>query len=127
MEIMDKARELGVLIADSDKMLNLKNAEAEVEGDIKAKTLFKEYKELQIELIKANKEKREKEIIESIKAMLMDKQNEVNEYRITKNYINAKNSFDNFMKTINDVIIYTISGEEPCSPNKCSSCGGGCK
>lgn len=127
MEIMVKARELGALIADSEQMKNLKNAEAEVEADQRAKTLFNEYKELQTEWMIANREKIGTDLLYSMKAKLTDKHNEVNEYRVTKNFIDAKNSFDSFMKTINDVIIYSITGEDSCSPDKCGSCGGGCK
>jgi cell fate (sporulation/competence/biofilm development) regulator YlbF (YheA/YmcA/DUF963 family) len=127
MEILNKARELGALIADSDKMKDLKDSEAAVAADQKAQDLLSDYKELQVEVVRATKEKKDKDFLDNLKSKLMEKQKEVNEYEATKNYMNALNNFDNFMKTINDVIIYSISGEEPCSPNKCGSCGGGCK
>lgn len=127
MDIITKAKELGESIASSKEMENLKNSEIELEKDRKAKELLNDYKLLQMELVRATKEKREKEIIDSIRLRLMSKQDELNDYDVTKNYLSAKATFDKLMKTVNDVIVFSISGEEPCSPKKCGSCGGGCK
>ncbi|MCX8130662.1 MAG: YlbF family regulator [Clostridia bacterium] len=127
MDVIAKARELGQLIAESPEMNRLSRAEESIERDDTAKRLLEDYKLLQIELVRATKEGRDKDIVDSIKQRLMDKQKEVNEYEVTKNYLESKSDFDKMMKDINNVIIHTITGEEPCSPNKCGSCGGGCK
>lgn len=126
MDIINKAKELGHMIGESQQMLRLQNAEAAMEADEKAKELMREYKQVQIALVRATKEKQEPETIEELRQKLMDKQKEINTYSITNEYLEAKSNFDSFMKTINDVIIFSITGEEPCSPNKCGSCGGGC-
>jgi len=127
MDIMSKARELGEAIAASSEMKRLKDSETELENDVQGKRLMNEYKLLQIELVKATKEKKDKAVIDNIKQQLISKQQELNEYDITYNFLTAKSDFDKLMKTVNDVIIFTITGEEPCSPGKCSSCGGDCK
>jgi cell fate (sporulation/competence/biofilm development) regulator YlbF (YheA/YmcA/DUF963 family) len=127
MDAFEKARELGHTIAESPEMERLSKAENAIERDDKAKRLLEDYKLLQIEMVRATKEGREKEVIDSIKIRLMNKQDEVNEYDPTLEYLKAKSDFDKFMKNINNVIIHAITGEEPCSPNKCGSCGGGCK
>ncbi len=126
MDIINKAKELGYMIGESQQMLRLQNAEAAMESDEKAKQLMREYKQVQIALVRATKEKQELETIEELRQKLMGKQEEINSYSITNEYLEAKSNFDSFMKTINDVIIFSITGEEPCSPNKCGSCGGGC-
>lgn len=123
---MEKARELGKMIAASEEMAKLKDAEAALERDAKARTLMNDYKLLQIEIVKATREGRDKSILDSIKERLLAKQDEINKYEITGNYLAAKTNLDNFIKKINDVIIFSITGEEPCAPNKCSSCPG-CK
>ncbi|HEX3029561.1 MAG TPA: YlbF family regulator [Clostridia bacterium] len=127
MDILDKAKELGTMIANSPEMEKLARAEEMMESDQKAKTLLNDYKLLQIETVKATKENREKSVIDSIKDRLLAKQEEINKYEVTLNFIEAKNNFDALMKTINDVIVHSITGEEPCSSDKCKSCGGGCK
>ncbi len=127
MDILERAKELGTMIGNSQQMEKLKNAEAKVEVDEKSKTLLNDYKLLQVELVKATREKRSEDIIKSIRERLLQKQEEINNYNITSDYFECKTTFDSFMKQINDVIIYAITGEEPCSPKKCGSCGGGCK
>lgn len=127
MDIIDKAKELGQLIAGSEELKNLKEAEIELEKDAWAGTLMKEYKQLQMELVRASKEKKEKDVLDEIRERLLRKQMELNEYPVTFNYLDSKTGFDRLMKNINDVITFAITGEEPCSPSKCGSCGGGCK
>lgn len=126
MDIINKAKELGHMIGESQQMLRLQNAEAAMESDENAKELMRQYKQVQIALVRATKEKQELKTIEELRQKLMDKQEEINSYSITNEYLEAKSNFDSFMKTINDVIIFSITGEEPCSPNKCGFCGGGC-
>jgi cell fate (sporulation/competence/biofilm development) regulator YlbF (YheA/YmcA/DUF963 family) len=127
MDIYAKARELGGMIASSEQMSALKKAEQELEGDTRAKQLMNDYKLLQMELVKAVKEKRSADITASIRQRLVSKQEELNSYNVTNNYLAAKSEFDSFMKTINNVIIFAVTGEEPCSSGNCGSCSGGCK
>ena len=127
MDIISKAKELGTLIGNSQEMKRLNKSEEAVENDTKAQTLLDDYKQMQIELIKASKENGESEVVASIKEKLLSTHHEINDYPITKEYLEAKATLDNMMKTINDVIIFAITGEEPCSHSGCGSCGGGCK
>lgn len=127
MDITAKAKELGKMIGGSQEMNNLKKAEADIAADEKAASLLNDYKLLQIEMVRATKENKSSDIIDDIKVRLLSKQEEINEYETTRFYLESKSKFDKLMKTINDVIIFAITGEDPCSPSKCSSCGGGCK
>ena len=126
MDVLIKARELGETIGESAELLRLKKAEAALEGDDRGMALMEDYRLLQIELVKATREKKGEVQISEIKDMLMEKQKELNTYPITLEYLEAKNTFDSLMKNINDVITFAITGEEACSPSKCSSCGGSC-
>lgn len=127
MNIMDKARELGRLIADSEEMLNLKESEAEIEQDDKSRRLMSEYKALQRELARATQEKRDKTVLRDLNQRLDDKYTEITSHDVTGRYLTAKSIFDSFVNQVNHVIIYSITGEEPCSHDKCGSCSGGCK
>ncbi len=126
MDIIIKAKELGEGIANSAEMKRLKLSDANLQLDPNAMSLMKEYKQLQVELVRASKEKRDAETIDNIKETLMKKQQQLYENEITNEYLEAKNAFDKYMKNINDVISFAITGEEQCSPSKCGSCGG-CK
>lgn len=126
MDIIDKARELGQGIADSNEMKRLKESDINLQNSSAAMKLMQEYKELQVELVRASKARSDTETLEGIKEKLLLKQQELYQNKITNEYLEAKSEFDNFMKKINDVISFAITGEEPCSSSKCGSCGG-CK
>ena len=123
MDILDKASELGHMIAESAEMIRLKDSEVALESDARARELMDDYKQLQIELVKASREKEPAEELDSIKERLIEKQRDLNEYGKTNEYLEAKSSFDRFMGNINNVITFAITGEE-CSPSKCGSCKG---
>lgn len=123
MDVLIKARELGKMLGDSEEMQRLKKAEAELEGDDHGKELMEDYRLLQIDLVKATREKKGEVKINEVREILVEKLAELNTYPITYEYLEAKNAFDSFVKNINDVISFAIKGED-CSPSKCSSCSG---
>ena len=126
MDVLIKAKELGDAIANSDEMQRFKSSEISLEADTQSKALMNDYKNLQIELVRASGGKKSSEEIENMKESLLSKQRQLNEYEITLNYLTAKTEFDRMMKNINDVITFTITGEESHTPDKCGSCSG-CK
>ena len=123
MDVLVKAKELGQMIGDSQELNRLKKSEVALESDERGMGLMEDYRLLQIELVKATREKKGEVQIGEIRDMLMSKQTELNTYPITLEYLEAKNNFDGLMKNINDIITFAITGEE-CSPSKCSSCSG---
>lgn len=123
MDILDRAREFGHMIAETAEMVRFKDSEAALESDTHATGLMEEYKQLQIELVKATREKKPVEELDPIKEKLLEKQRELNEYGKTSEYLEAKSAFDRLMENINNVITFAITGED-CSPAKCSSCKG---
>ncbi|GAE89949.1 YlbF family regulator [Acetivibrio straminisolvens] len=124
MDIFTKAKELGELISTSDEMTNYKKWEASLERDHKARAILREYQSLQSEMVRAAHEDKDKSVLDDIKERLITKFDEVNSYEVTRNYIESKDKLDRLIKKVNDVLIYSISGEESCSSNKCSSCSG---
>ncbi len=123
-----KAKELGEMIANSFEMEELKKAEVELENDEEAKQLLKNLNSLKTELNNAIREGRPEGTIEELRNMVKLKQQDVLNYRTTRNFITAKNAFDSLIKRLNDIILFTITGEEKgsCSSHDCSSCSG-CK
>jgi len=124
MDIISKAKELGELIALSEEMATLRRCEECVINDKKADRLLREQKMIQDELIRAAQNGEFTSTHEQLKNILAAKQEEIRNYSITADFLKAKENFDKLMKTINDVILFTITGEEPCSDSKCGSCGG---
>jgi len=123
MEILEKAKELGILIANSDTMRNLKKMELMVYEDEKAKRLIDEHKAVSFELMKGLKANLSKEDIEDLRASLMEKQRELNEYNVTRCFLESKKEFDALVKDVNNVMTYEITGKHACDGHNCSSCG----
>lgn len=124
MDIYDKARELGIMLSESEELVTLKKCEAELESDSKSIEMLSEFKRLQDEMMEAIQSDLGKEVIEERKNALMAKQKEINEYEITMNFFNAKAGFESLMKQVNDIIAFLVKGEEGCSADSCASCSG---
>jgi len=127
MDITEKARELGLMLANSKEMQVYKNSESAMQSDEKSTKLMSEYKQLQIDMVNRTREGAEVQVIEETKEKLLSKQQEINEYDITLDFISSKANLEALMKKVNDIIVFSITGEPTCSDDKCSSCGGGCK
>lgn len=125
MDVLIKARELGEVLADSPVIKRLRSAETALENDDRGMGLLEDQRLLQIELIKATRGTNNEVDLKDIKDMLVEKQKEIDEYPLTREYLEAKDEFDKLMKNINDIITFAVTGEA-CTPSKCASCGGGC-
>ncbi|OPX43710.1 hypothetical protein CLHUN_24300 [Ruminiclostridium hungatei] len=127
MDITEKARELGLMLANSKEMEIYRNTEAAMQSDSKSTTLMNEYRQLQVEMVKRTKESAAAEVIEETKQKLLAKQKEINEYPTTLEFLTAKSDLEALMKKVNDIIVFSITGEPTCTDDKCKTCGGGCK
>lgn len=123
-EIIEKTRELGELIKNSEEMKRVKEAEAKQAEDENAKTLMIEFnmnrmnlgrdlqngKITEEEAIKLNNEAFEKMVAQS---------------DTIREYVEAKKELDRVVTEINGVLNYYITGQAPggCTHN-CSTCGG---
>ena len=124
MSVIDKARELALLIIETDEYKKLKEAEAKFETDEKSMQLMNEYQEIQNGMLAKLQADATQEEIEAEKTKLMDKQQEINDYEVTQEFLLARSGFEAMMQQVNEVIAYVVSGEEGCSPDHCATCGG---
>lgn len=122
-EIIEKTRELGELIQQSEEMKNVKNAEILQENDDKAQELLKEFNMQRMNLardMQNNKISRED---------AMKKNNEafdtlLEQSETIKKYIDAKRDFDSLVNQVNQILNFYITGQDPNCTHDCSTCGG---
>lgn len=127
MKIVDKARELGKMIVDSDEFKNLKSSEAMLTKDEKSIQLMTEFQTIQNELLEALQTGKESNEIDSLRDKFMAKQDEIGNYDVTRNFLNARTEFENLMKQVNDAISSLVNEAEDggdCSSSGCSGCSG---
>jgi cell fate (sporulation/competence/biofilm development) regulator YlbF (YheA/YmcA/DUF963 family) len=128
MDIFEKAKELGTMISQSAEMTKYKDSEAKMQADQKSTTLMKEYNQLQVELVKLTRsENPDGNEMQAAKDKLLAKQDEISNYDITSNFLASKSELEALMKKVNDIIIFSITGEPTCSDDHCKTCGGGCR
>ena len=124
MSVIEKAKELALTIIETEEYKKLKEAEVVFEADTKSKELMDEYNKIQSTMLEELKKDSSKEYIDEIKKSLMDKQKEINDYAVTKEFLLARSGFEAMMQQVNQVIAFVVSGEEGCTDEKCASCAG---
>lgn len=122
-EIIEKTRELGELIQQSEEMKNVKNAEILQENDDKAQELLKEFNMQRMNLardMQNNKISREEAMKKNNEAfdVLLEKSETI------KKYIDAKRDFDSLVNQVNQILNFYITGQDPNCTHDCSTCGG---
>ncbi len=122
-EVLDKTRELGVLIQASEQMKNMKNAEILQANDDKAQELMKEYNLTRLNLardMQAGKISREDAVKKNNEAFddIVERSDTI------KKYIAAKKEFDSLVNQVNQILNFYITGQDPNCTHDCSTCGG---
>lgn len=126
-DIIEKARELGQMLADSDEMKALKGAEEMQLADPDAQELMMEYANKRDEIsAKASDPNMTKEGFEEIQKEMEAAFQKLMTNANIKRYIEANKEFKTLIDQVNAIIAYYVKGEEQsgsCSGN-CSCCGG---
>lgn len=122
-DILEKTRELGELIQNSEEMKKVKEAESAQSLDEAAQELLKEFNLNRMNLARDMQNgniTREEAIEKNNKAF-----DEVLEKSETiKKFIEAKNEFDAVINQMNQILNFYITGQDPSCTHDCSTCGG---
>lgn len=124
MDYVEAASALGEAIKESAEFTAWQEAELALMQDEKAQELMNDFKDLQMKLVHGSRDDMDKDELEKIRDTLMEKQRELNEYEITKNYFDGKKGFETMMCTINDIIQHFITGDSGGCGGSCETCGG---
>ena len=124
MDYVEAASALGEAIKESAEFTAWQEAELALMQDEKAQELMNDFKDLQMKLVHGSRDDMDKDELEKIRDTLMEKQRELNEYEITKNYFDCKKGFETMMRTINDIIQHFITGDSGGCGGSCETCGG---
>jgi len=123
IQIIEMTRELGNAIRESAQMDYLSKSEEALQNDTKGRQLMDDYTRLHKQLMEASKQNKEKEYLEDLHKMLANLQIELEGYEITRDYLDASNSFNKLITNVNQVLVASIRGDSGCSSDGCS---GGC-
>ncbi len=126
-EIIDKAQELGTMIAESEERARVSIASDKMNADEEAVKLLQTYnanRKAATEKLRGTNPS--KEDLEEFKAYVQAEFEKIAGNELISEYIEASREFDNMVNQVNAVLSYFITGQESgeggCSGN-CSSCG----
>lgn len=123
MSILDKTRELGELIQESEEMKAFKAAEAAQKADETTQEHMKEFNLNRLNLARKMQNgdmSREAAVEANNKAFekLCEKA------PLIREYVDAKQRFDAMVQQVNQIINYYITGQTGDCTHDCSTCGG---
>jgi len=121
MDILEKARELGTLIKQSEAMKRCDAAEAAYDADEELRALVDEYN-AQDSALATNDDP---EFVSAIQERMTKIYNSVMANPVYLEYIQAQQEVAKLMQEVNDEINFAVTGQRSCS-HDCSSCGGSC-
>ena len=128
-DIFEKAKELGIMIAESEEFKTFKATEDAQLEDKEAVELMMEYHTTRETLnSKAVNPEITKEEFESLKTEAQAAFDKIMANENIAAYVKAQQNFANMMEQINGILSYYVTGKDNeggCS-GSCSSCGGGC-
>lgn len=110
MSIMEKARELGEAIVDSQEYRNLRNTETEMYQNEEAKAILDDFSvhQKRIQMAQANG----KPISENQQKELQNLQNKMQGNEKVMEFMQAQQQFNQVMETINQTISSVMSGDQ---------------
>ena len=119
--IIEKAQELGTLIADSAEKNRLVDAETAMNNDEEAVNLLRTYNENRKKATESLREKEPtKEELENYRNYVQSEFEKIAENKLIAEYIEASKEMDLLVQQVNAVLSYFITGQEQ------ESAGGGC-
>ena len=126
MNIIEKAAELGAMIADTEEKKRLDKATEAYEADGDLKAMIEKYNE---HAKKARDDLRDGKITDAVYALCQQQLNDMSNLIMQRptmtEYAAAKHDFDELMQKVYGEITYQITGSRPCS-HDCANCTAKC-
>lgn len=125
MGAIEKAKELGLAIQAEPCYENFMKIQAAYENDVELTGLMDSFEKVKAELIAENqKEEPDKVKMGALNETMRSFYNEIVENETMQQFQAAKGELESLMREVNGIINFYVTGEEPCSPDKCAGCSG---
>lgn len=125
--IIDKAKEVGILLAESEKFKRFKRAEMSYLQNEEAQNMVNEYSNKRLEFAKTINEKKlgPQEAQQYVDELGKDYE-AMQHNDIIREYLDSKKEFDAFYQSVLDTIDYFVNGNQNggCNQSSCAGCSG---
>ena len=125
--VLEKAKELGMLIAESDEIKAFQLAEKIFMSNEEAQKLLSEYEQKRVDITNQMRQPGlTPEKLGELRGEIQESMLSIKENEIVNQYIETKTTFNQLINRINSIISYCIKGDDEggCSSGSCSSCKG---
>ncbi len=125
--IMEKANELAELIANSAELENMREKESGMNQDPEAVRIVSEFQKIQEDIYR--KQMSGQELSDEDKKNVSEMEEKMNGNPAIKAYIDASQSFENLLRSVNLIITKALSGNQACDCGSAEcgpSCDSGC-
>ena len=125
-EIMQKALELGQMIAQDREVMRVQQLDRAYAENEELQTLMTEYNaQTQVLNVEYAKEERDEEMIAIVQKRVNELYDALASHELITQYRTAQQDVDAFMKAVNKQIQFGITGKRPSAcTHDCSTCGG---
>lgn len=129
MTVIDKARELGVMIQQDERYAAYYAAKDANDNDETLQNMINEFNMKRMQLnSEMSKEQRDEAKLAELDKAIKNLYSDIMSNENMDNYNKAKNAMDALLNEINMVITFSANGEDPmsCPTTQEHSCGGSC-
>ena len=123
--IIEKAHDLGHALSESDEAVVMHAAEMNMEQDMDAQALIRDFQARQKTMQEAEQEK--KEVSDEDWNEFTRIQEKMKENKALQAYFAAMQRFQQLIQDVNTEINKVLTGNDSCSPSECDSCSHDCK
>lgn len=129
-QIVEKAKELGELLKQSDEFKNYNEVKAKYEADTELQTLISDFnlKKMAVMNQMQNEENSDEEKLKKLQEEMRTAYSAVMTNETMSEFVKAKETFENLVNEMYGIINFAVTGVAPggCDGSSCASCGGGC-
>ncbi len=129
-QIVEKAKELGELLKQSDEFKNYNEVKAKYEADEELQTLISNFnlKKMAVMNQMQNEENPDEEKLKKLQEEMRTAYSAVMTNETMSEFVKAKETFENLVNEMYGIINFAVTGVAPggCDGSSCASCGGGC-
>lgn len=124
MTIIEKAKELGLMLAESKEFIRMTTAEQAQSGDSDAQLLLAGYNKAREDLMqRAQNENITPDEMVKIRNEMEQEYAKLQQSASIREYIEAMSEFNSLMQGVNSAISFYISPQDSCGGD-CGGCGG---
>ncbi len=124
-EILDKANELGSMLANSNELKHFRAMEEVFYSDEEAQNVLNTYQQKREDIgNKMRETDLSPEALRAFQEQLQACMAELTANKIVNDYLEAKSAFNQIITQVNGIISYCIQGEEKGCNGSCSGCHG---